>query len=233
MWLRQSIICSSVWLHLGICLLLAGTLSGCGTLDLSPPPSSPFFVPDSADKTRLDTLTRDLDTLAVRCTERNTCEQVHYARALVALFESREAARTSFRRVISAAPTSELAASSTRWLQLLQARGIRWFDDEEQQAITEITAQLLREWLDRKGLELITGTVQPEIHLSEKTGSLASKREMNAGESGMVQTLQRRVSDRDRRIAELTSQLEALKRIDQDISHKFKPVRPLAGVVAP
>lgn len=38
-----------------------------------------------------------------------------------------------------------------------------------------------------------------------------------AGQSELVQSLQRQVRERDRRIAELTSQLNTLKLIDQDI----------------
>jgi hypothetical protein len=49
-----------------------------------------------------------------------------------------------------------------------------------------------------------------------------------AVDSGVVQSLQRQIRERDRRIAELTSQLEVLKLIDQDVEERRKPIRPPA-----
>jgi predicted RNase H-like nuclease (RuvC/YqgF family) len=43
---------------------------------------------------------------------------------------------------------------------------------------------------------------------------------------GVVLSLQKQLSDRDRKIEELASQLEALKRIDQEMRDKVRPVRP-------
>jgi len=42
----------------------------------------------------------------------------------------------------------------------------------------------------------------------------------------IVLSLQKQLSDRDRKIEELASQLEALKRIDQEMRDKVRPVRP-------
>jgi hypothetical protein len=39
--------------------------------------------------------------------------------------------------------------------------------------------------------------------------------------------------ERDRKIEELTSQLEALKRIDQETRDKVRPIRPSMTVVPP
>ena len=41
-----------------------------------------------------------------------------------------------------------------------------------------------------------------------------------------VQSLQRQIQERDKRIEELESQLEALTMIDQDIEKQRKPIRP-------
>lgn len=46
--------------------------------------------------------------------------------------------------------------------------------------------------------------------------------------SGKVQSLQRQLRERDKRIAELESQLEALKLIDQDSERQKKPLHPPA-----
>lgn len=44
--------------------------------------------------------------------------------------------------------------------------------------------------------------------------------------SGKVQSLQRQLRERDKRIAELESQLEALKLIDQDYERQKKLLQP-------
>lgn len=54
------------------------------------------------------------------------------------------------------------------------------------------------------------------------------KSEPTAIESDVVKSLQRQIKERDRRIEELTSQLEALKAIDQDFASRRKPSYPPA-----
>ena len=49
-------------------------------------------------------------------------EQVTFARALVSLFESREAALASFHRVIERNPDGPLVSSSHLWLQIIDYR---------------------------------------------------------------------------------------------------------------
>lgn len=46
-----------------------------------------------------------------------------------------------------------------------------------------------------------------------------------AADSSVVQSLQRQIRERDKRIAELESQLDALKVIDQDMEERRKPNR--------
>lgn len=50
-------------------------------------------------------------------------------------------------------------------------------------------------------------------------------------ESGIVKSLQKQIRERDKRIEELESQLEALKVIDQDVDKRKKPLRPPATVI--
>lgn len=47
-------------------------------------------------------------------------------------------------------------------------------------------------------------------------------------ESRLVHSLQRQLDERDRRLAELTSQFHALKLIDQDLEPRTKLIRPPA-----
>jgi hypothetical protein len=110
------------WFPLG--LLMIGVLWGCrAATSLPPTPSSPFFTPTAEDTTRLSRLTHELDNRALHCLEVSTCEEVHFARGLVSLFESQEAARASFRRVIEYNRSSSLAGSSKLWLQFIGDTG--------------------------------------------------------------------------------------------------------------
>lgn len=52
--------------------------------------------------------------------------------------------------------------------------------------------------------------------------------EASPGEPALVQSLQRQLRDREKRIEELESQLNVLKLIDQDVEKQKKPNRPPA-----
>ena len=68
--------------------------------------------------------------LDLECAAENSCEdRVHFARALVSLFENREAARASFEQVISLHPLSPFAASSALWLELLKSDTVAGLSD--------------------------------------------------------------------------------------------------------
>ena len=56
--------------------------------------------------------------------------------------------------------------------------------------------------------------------------SVDKKSDPVAVDSSVVQSLQRQVREREKRIAELESQLDALKVIDQDVEKRRKSSRP-------
>jgi TolA-binding protein len=58
--------------------------------------------------------------------------------------------------------------------------------------------------------------------------SVDKKSDPAAVDSSVVQSLQRQVRERDKRIAELESQLDDLKMIDQDVVKRRKSSRPPA-----
>lgn len=60
---------------------------------------------------------------------------------------------------------------------------------------------------------------------SPPSASVANTGDPAAVDSGVVQALQKQIRERDRRIAELTSQLEVLKVIDQDMEERRKSSR--------
>jgi hypothetical protein len=60
------------------------------------------------------------------------------------------------------------------------------------------------------------------------TTSADKKSDPTSVDSSVVQSLQRQIREREKRIAELESQLDALKLIDQDMENLRKPSRPPA-----
>jgi hypothetical protein len=58
--------------------------------------------------------------------------------------------------------------------------------------------------------------------------SVDKERDPAADDSRVVQSLQQQISERDKRIVELASQLDALKVIDQDTEKRRKSSRPPA-----
>ena len=61
------------------------------------------------------------------------------------------------------------------------------------------------------------------------------KKEIAKGQTdtGTVLSLHKQLMDRDRKIEELTNQLEALKRIDEETRDKVRPIRPSMTVLPP
>ena len=58
--------------------------------------------------------------------------------------------------------------------------------------------------------------------------TVVPKSDPAADVSGKVQSLQKQIRERDKRIEELESQLDALKLIEQDLEKQRKPIRPPA-----
>ena len=81
---------------------------------------------------------------------------------------------------------------------------------------------------------LLVGIVCGCGTLTEKSNdALELKRPPTANQLGAVQSLQRQLRERDKRIAELTSQLGALKVIDQDAEERRKASRSPATMTRP
>jgi len=84
--------------------------------------------------------------------------------------------------------------------------------------------------LRRKIWSSLIGAVILSVALSACGTAPATKMEHKSDPavdvSGKVQSLQRQIQERDKRIEELESQLDALKLIDQDLEKQRKPIRP-------
>jgi hypothetical protein len=214
---------------------------------------------DAGEAKSLHALAKKQEALAPKCAEHNSCDHVYFTRALLGLYESRESASKYFEKVIAVAPKSQLASSSKLWLQLLQQHAApveqSWFQSvmaapaisESQVILAQASDHLVRDLLDR---ELIIQqlwamkdadaqameSLQRDLAEHErKMDAISGKKDTARGstDTGIVLSLQKQLTDRDKKIEELTSQLEALKRIDQEMRDKVRPIRPPSTVAPP
>jgi hypothetical protein len=193
----------AMWLRHGSGLLLAGMFWGCSTVSgPSLPTAVPVFHADATDSVLLRTIQREQNSLLSTCAQSQSCDQVHFTRAMVSLFQNGEAAADSFRQAIDAAPKGPFADSSERWIRFL-AHGMFHHEsiDKPNRALVGVMKGLVRTWLRQ---QRATTTVNLRASESAQNPDLA------------VHTLQRQVHEHDKRIAELTDQLSALSRIDSE-----------------
>ncbi|HEY3197147.1 MAG TPA: hypothetical protein VGJ57_03950 [Nitrospirales bacterium] len=166
------------------------------------PALTSFFVPDPQDVPLYEALEKQADQLLATCAQGRTCDQAHFIRGLVALYENRETATDHFQVAVTMAPTSARAESSLFWLQILEETPS---DINENGRFSHATIQLLRDLLDR---ELLAQQLSKELDASP------------------VQALQRDLKARDKKLEDLTKQLKALKQIDRKMREKTLPNRP-------
>jgi len=182
-----------MWFRLGSWLLMAGMLWGCTMVNGTPPPgSAPLFQADATDTVILQAVQREQETLLSTCTQRQSCDQVHFTRAMIALFQNGKAASASFQQAIVVAPNGPFADSSALWIRFLANRTFHPASAREPNEALLVMKGLVRAWLGQQRVE------------TDKSPELA------------VHSLRRRIRSRDKRIAELTDQLSALKQIDSD-----------------
>lgn len=179
-------------------------------VDGTPPPvSAPLFQADATDTVILQAVHREQETLLSTCTQHQSCDQVHFTRAMIALFQNGEVATASFQQAIAVAPNGPFADSSALWIRILANRTFHPASaNEPNGALLGAMKGLVRAWLEQQ--RAASASVTLRAVETARSPDLA------------VHTLQRRVRDRDKQIAELTDQLSALKRIDLDANGTSK-----------
>jgi len=234
-------------------------LSGCAAWAPEPSRTQPYFTVDPADAKSMHTLAKKQDAVIAKCGDHSTCDHAYYARALVSLYESHEAAVKHFEKVIAVAPRGQLASSSRLWLQLLQQYPTpsdrSWFSSVVgapavsggQVVLGQASDRLVRDLLDRElVIQQLRSTRDADAQVLEQLqrdladrdrkadALIGNKKESNKTlvESGTIQSLQKQLAEREKKIDELYNQLEALKRIDQETREKIRPIRP-PSTVAP
>ena len=221
--------------------------------------SQPYFTVEPSDARAFHLLVKKQDAVAAKCQEHNACDHAYFTRALIGLYESRDIATKNFEKVIAVAPKSQLATSSRLWLHQIQQDSPpperSWFTSviaapavsESQVTMGQTSDRLVRDLLDREMMiqQLRTSKDADAQTLDQLQRELASERDRKDVSTGKkeapkaatdgtsLQALQKQLSERDKKIDELTSQLEALKRIDQEMREKVRPIRPPSTVVPP
>ena len=165
------------------------------------PATAPLLIADGRDAKFLHAMVKEQEALYAACGEKWPCERVYYHKGLLALYENRDAAAKQFQKVILTAPKSRLAASSMVWLRILEDPRVV---SEREGPFAQAADRLIRDLLDRE-LSILQAT-----RAHEQT-------------AGSVQELQDALAHREKKLKQLSSQLEALKQIDQELKDKARP----------
>jgi hypothetical protein len=150
-------------------------------------PSGPFFLVDPSEAKAYRALAREQDLHLTTCAQERTCEQAHFSRALLALFDNQQTAAKHFQDVIAGAPKSRLAIASGDWLTLLQEGAP---EHERHGHLAKATQSVILELLNRE------------------------------------QAVKEELSVREKKLKDLSTQLETLKLIDQEMNEKAHRLRP-------
>ncbi len=223
----------------------------------APPTSQPYFRVEPSDARVFNLLGKKQDAVTAKCQEHNSCDHAYFTRALIGLYESRDIAMKNFEKVIALAPKSQLATSSRLWLQQIQQESPppmrSWFVSvisapavsDNQVTMGQTSDRLVRDLLDREMTiqqlrsskdadAQVLDQLQRELAAERDRKEIStSKKDSPKADGTNVQALQKQLSERDKKIDELSSQLEALKRIDQEMREKVRPIRPPSTVVPP
>jgi DNA repair exonuclease SbcCD ATPase subunit len=225
-------------LTVSLVFLVSGS-AGCSLFQRTPQPTTgPFFsLDDPQDSERIQTLRREADQLLMTCSAAGSCDRAHHLRGLTALYEDRAEAADEFQAALATASTRERAESSRFWLGLLDETANAPGADG---AFSHATARLLRDLL---AAELVTQQLTKHGQQSEKEAQQLQKELQQLQkeaqqlrkerETTLVQSLQRELKSRDKKIEDLTAQLGALKEIEREMRRKSPPAPSLEKTPLP
>ena len=209
---------------------------------------SPSMIlnPDPQDTKFLDVLGVRADNQLSQCRNPTACTQAHFLKGLTALHSNIDVASYHFQKVIESSPQHRVSQASRVWLWLLDE-----LRPSKSQPVSakDMTRELVRTLLKRD-LELLeelpvhtTGSSDLKLHLiaqetkvnalSEQMHELSQEVATLKTESASMHVLQQELQARDKKVAELTSQLDALRRIDQELKEKATPTTPSETILTP
>jgi len=207
---------------------------------ISPGNLASVLEPEPEDVPFFKAIAEDQEKQLGLCKEEDACRSIHFLLGLSALYENRELAALHFRKVVVSRPNSLLAGESRFWLWFLDVlntpnnagltshqlikRLVREVVDKEL-SIHELSGKLENVSVDRLKHEL---TVQEKVvkKLNKAVANLTRQLEQDKKEQASRQDVQQAFKASEKKVKELTNQLEALRRIDQEIREKVPPTRP-------
>lgn len=200
----------------GICPLAAFTLSAGLLLPActsGPQPERTAFFPvaqPEAEAVRV--LAREQDRQVQSCTATHSCHRAHYVRALAALYEDRRLAVQHFQAAISDAPSGPYAASSRAWIRLLDDGRA---SSDGGSGLIQAIERVVREVVEREAGARLGAARRVDPRTAQ-----VGDRDLQS-----VQALKRQLKEREKKIDELTQQIEALMRVDQEVKDRIRPDR--------
>lgn len=196
--------------------------------------------PEAEDIPYFKAIAEDQEKQLGLCKDNDTCRGAHFLRGLSALYENRELAALHFRKVVALRPNSTLAGESRFWLWFLDVmntpnsagltshelikRLTREVVDKEL-SIHELSTQIDNASVDSLNKE-VADKEEAIKKLNQAMATLTKQFEQVKKEQAMRQEAQLALKASEKKVEELTNQLEALRRIDQEIREKVPPTRP-------
>lgn len=233
-----------------LCVLVFESL-GCGLTPLEANSASPnefssakihggVFDATPEDVSFFKAIGEDQEKRLSSCKTPDECRSVHYLRGVAALYENRELAALHFRKVVVSQPSSVLAQESRFWLWLLDVLnapdGGGYTSEtlvkrltreivEKELLIHELSGRLENSSVEalQREVELRSATVE---ELNASVANLTKQVEQYKKEQAQREDVRQELKASKDKVQELTNQLEALRRIDQEIKEKAPPTRP-------
>ena len=202
---------------------------------------SPILEPDPEDIPFFRAIAENQDQELQYCKSQVDCQKPHFLRGLASLYTNKSLAASHFRQVITAKPSSRLAAESRFWLWFLDVLNTQGGD--VQLSTIDMARRLTREIVDREfivhdlasklehaSIEALEQEVDERDkkveELNQVIASLTKQISQLKKEPAIRQSLQKELSASEKKVEELLNQLEALRRIDQELKEKTPPTRP-------
>jgi len=196
--------------------------------------------PEAEDVPYFKAIAEEQEKQLTVCKDDDTCRSAHFLRGLSALYENRELAALHFRKVVASRPNSTLAGESRFWLWFLDV-----MNTPNSAGLTshELIKRLTREVVGKElSIHELSGKVENSSvdslkvkvaaqddmikKLNQTILNLTKQLEQVKKETALRQEVQQALRASEKKVEELTSQLEALRRIDQEIREKVPPTRP-------
>lgn len=148
--------------------LITAGMEGCTILQSGSSntlPSSAFFPVDASELKPLQSIGQAQESRIKNCHIESSCEEAHYTRGLVALFENRADAITAFQELHTAMPNSRYDAAAIGWLNLLQDSAPN--SVYSRSLLVQLKQEVLRNLLERSDFTSERNLEEHNQHIAE------------------------------------------------------------------